>query len=117
MTASNPCNITVHTEAQHREIFKRRWTEAVLKSKMNGEEMEIRRMESIQNLTETVTVNGRPLSHLYDSGMRKLNRREVELLTSNGHGTGLSAGQSKCPPAVLEHIDFLSSEIINEIRP
>lgn len=48
--------------------------------------------------------------------MRKLNSREVELLKNCGHGIGLSAGNKKCPPAVLEHIDYLSNAIINAIK-
>lgn len=55
-------------ESRHAEIFKKRYNDAVLKTNINGEEMETRRLQFIQNLTETVTINGRPLAHLYDSG-------------------------------------------------
>lgn len=48
--------------------------------------------------------------------MRKLIQREVELLKTAGYGQGLGAGKKKCPPAVLEHIDYLSSAIINAIK-
>lgn len=54
--------------------------------------------------------------HFYHSGMRKLNHREVELLKNSGYGQGLCAGNKKCPPAVLEHIEYLSSAIINAIK-
>lgn len=72
LSASNTSNIRAHMESQHAEIFKKRYNDAVLSSKTNAEELETRRLEFIQNLTETVTINGRPLAHLYDSGMRKL---------------------------------------------
>lgn len=113
--AQNQSNITAHMETQHREVFRKRLAEAVRISKVCAKDMEIRRLEFIQNLTEIVTKNGRPLAHLYDSGMRKLNRRELKFLDNSGFGTGLTAGDHKCPPAVLEHIDYLAGKIANAI--
>lgn len=114
LSALKGSNITAHMEAKHAEIFKKRCAKATL-SNVNGQEMEIRRMELIQNLTETVTLNGRPLALLYDSGMRKLIRKEVEELKKSGYGTGFY-DEKKCPSVVLEHISYLSSEIISAIK-
>lgn len=114
LSALKGSNITAHMEAKHAEIFKKRWAKAKL-SNVNDEEMEIRRMELIQNLTETVTRNGRPLAYLYDSGLRNLIRKEVEELKKSGYGAGLYDDQ-KCPPVILERISYLSSEIINAIK-
>lgn len=114
LSALKGSNITAHMEAKHAEIFKKRWAKAKL-SNVNEEEMEIRRMELIQNLTETVTRNRRPLAYLYDSGLRNLIRKEVEELKKSGYGAGLYDDQ-KCPPVILERISYLSSEIVNAIK-
>lgn len=115
LSALKSSNIIVHMEAKHAEIFKKRWAKAALPN-INGEEMEIRRMELIQTLTETVTRNSRPFALLNDSGFRKLIRKELEVLTEAGYGIGFTNGDEKCPPVVLEHIRNLSTEIMNAIK-
>lgn len=114
LSASNPGNITVHMENRHKEIFKEKYKKAV--SKINCGEMEMRRLEILQSLTEIVTINGRPFSCLCDSGVQKLIRREINVLTESGFGAGLKPHGKNCPPAVLEHVEYLSGEVINAIK-
>lgn len=116
LSGVKPSNIIVHMETQHGEIFKKKMSEAMLHSRTDNEELEIRRLQFIQHSTELVTINNRPLACLYDSGMRKLNQREIEFLTNAGHGIGLTAGTERCPPAVLQYIDDLSTEIVKAIK-
>lgn len=116
LSGLKPSNIIVHMETQHGEVFKKKMAEAMFHSVGDIEEMEIRRLQFIQNSTELVTINNRPLACLYDSGMRKLNQRETEFLTDAGQGIGLTAGTEKCPPAVLQYIDDLSNGIVNAIK-
>lgn len=116
LSAAKPSNVVAHMEIQHREVFDKKITDAMLHSTEDVEELEIRRMQFIQHLTELVTINNRPLACLYDSGLRKLIHREKQFLTDAGYGVGLSAGVDKCPPAVLQYIDHLSAEVVKTIK-
>lgn len=115
LSAAKGSNILVHMRSHHSDIFNERWAKAQL-AQVNGEEMEIRRMELIQNLTELVTKNGRPLALLFDSGMQKIIWKEVNALKKSGYGNGFTSGDNKCPPVVLEHINHVSFEIIKSIK-
>lgn len=115
LSAVKPSNLVVHMERQHGEIFQKHYAKAMLHSR-GDRKLSIRRLRFIQHLAELVTINNRPLACLYDSGLKKLIGREIDFLTNAGHGAGLTAGQSKCPPAILEYIDTLSMDILQEIK-
>lgn len=100
----------MHFENVHSWVFKQKFGEAVTEGAKNkyAREYKIRRLEYIQHLTNIVTVNGRPFAYLQDSGIVGLAARELQFLQDAGHGEGLTG---VLPPAVMSHIDFLTSEI------
>lgn len=108
-------NIVAHMESKHLEIFRKRLSEKA-KTKFDTGAVEIRRLRLIQNMTESVTRNGRPLAMLCDTGYRKIIQKELEALQKTGHGTGFTDGKNKCPPVVLDHIKYLSTEIIDAVK-
>lgn len=106
-------NLVAHFEKQHSSIFSKNLTLRYVKSQSNNGELERRRLEHIQYLTQLVTVNGRPFMHLSDSGLIGLTARELKYLQDAGFGEGLTGNP---PPAVMKHIEYLSCEIKSAIK-
>lgn len=113
MSGVQPSNITAHMESKHREKFNSEW-KAVASGSLQ-QEMEILRMEMIQNMTEIVTVNCRPFSSLSDSGFQKIMRRDIDLLDSAGLAHGITLN-GKIPPAVEDHMKHLAESIMKIIE-
>lgn len=102
------CNIVAHAKT-HREFFR---DQILIESaKLKG--MPLKRLEFIQHCTEIVTINGQPYSDLNASGFKKLNAEKLQELTDAGYGIGLKPPKY---PAVRKQIEYLSSEIINQIK-
>lgn len=74
--------------------------------------MAYKRLHYIQCCTEFVTINGQPFSALNKSGFKKLNAEKHQSLKNAGYSDGLGI---KCG-AVKEHVQYLSSEIVEEIK-
>lgn len=105
-------NLVNHFENKHSSIFREKMIQAAGRTEKTCG-LEQRRLEQIQNLTKTVTVNGRPFKCLVDSGTSGLRARELKLLQDSGYGEGLTGDP---PPAVMTHIEYLSSEVIDAIK-
>lgn len=105
-------NLTKHFEQKHAEFFALQLEAANRKFAKSAPDWEKRRLEHIQHLTELITINNRPFSLLSDSGFTKLRSRELAALQEAGHGEGLTGKFS----AVMQHIQYLSSEIKSIIK-
>lgn len=75
--------------------------------------MPARRLQFIQDCTETVTVDGLPFAALNGSGFKKLIAEKLQSLTTAGFGVGLKAPQCE---AVKEQIPYLATQIRNQIK-
>lgn len=106
-------NLVAHFEKKHASFFNENLSSSIAKRNSNKGELEQRRLEHIQYLTQLVTVNGRPFMHLSDSGLIGLTARELKYLQDAGYGEGLTGNP---PPAVMRHIEYLSSEIKSAIK-
>lgn len=113
LSSKKKWNLVKHFETVHASIFEDEIKKANCKSKENHHEFEQRRLELIQHLTEIVTVNGRPFKCLADSGLIGLRARELKYLKEAGYGEGLAGDP---PPTVMNHIQYLSAEIISAIK-
>lgn len=69
------------------------------------------RLRIIQSLSEMVTVNGRPLSYLLDSGLQRLLRNDFESLENSGHGIVLNKNLYE----IKEYIANIASEVQKSI--
>lgn len=73
----------------------------------------VKRLEFIQHCTELVTVNSEPFALLSKSGFLKLNRKKLQQLKDAKLNSGLTVPKYT---AVKDHISYLSTEIVNEIK-
>lgn len=107
LNAKKRFNLVNHAKT-HKEFFRMNFEiePAVLLT------MSAQRLHYIQCCAEFVTVNGEPFSALNKSGFRRLNSSKLQNLKNAGFADGLD---KKCT-AVKQHIRYLSSEIINEIK-
>lgn len=113
LSGKKKCNLVKHFTTQHAAIFNEEWRKVSDLGEANSGELERRRLEYIQQLTQIVTVNGRPFKCLTDSGIMGIGARELKYLHDAGYGDGLTGYR---PHAVLNHIEYLSAEIIKAIQ-
>lgn len=102
-------NLVSHFDSKYASVFEEK-SRAITNGNVNDSVFEERRLRHIQYLTEIVTVNGRPFKCLKDSGLIGLGSRELKCLQDAGYGKGLTGDPT---PAVINHIEYLSSEIMN----
>lgn len=106
-----PYNLVVHLKNQHEQIHARISSPSTQDEEMHAS-LQAKRLKLIQNLTDIVTVNGRPFTHLSDSGVIGLMSTDLKALENGGYAIGLNAPKY---PAVRSHINYLASKIIAEI--
>lgn len=75
-------------------------------------DMPAKRLHYIQCCAEFVTVNGEPFTALNKSGFVRLNLEKLQTLRNAGYGDGLGTHNE----AIMKHIEYLSSEIIHQIK-
>lgn len=100
-------NLVCHAKT-HKDFFRENF-------EMNPAElrnMPAKRLHYIQSCAEFVTVNGEPFSALNKSGFVKLNAEKLQQLKNTNHAAGLGPKQL----AVKEHIVYLRSQIIEQIK-
>lgn len=106
-----PYNLVLHLKKQHEEIFAKISSSSAQNEGMDAS-LQVKRLKLIQNLTDIVTVNGRPFAHLSDSGVVGLMGTDLKVLENGGYAAGLNAPTY---PAVRNHINYLASKIIAKI--
>lgn len=107
LNGKKPYNLVCHAKT-HKEFYRQHFEN-------NAEElsnMPATRLHYIQCCAEIVTINGQPFTSLNKSGFIKLNADKLQLLANTGYGEGLG----KDCPAVKNHIGYLTSEIIKQIK-
>lgn len=74
---------------------------------------EVKRLKFLQNCVEIVSVNGRPFSHLLDSGFHAIAKEKLDELKSTGYGINMSHQNLV---EVKEHLQKTAEQVQDEIR-
>lgn len=107
LSGKKTSNLVAHAKT-HKEFFKDNFgVEA--KEKLS---LAVERLHFIQCCAEIVTINGQPLSALNKSGFRKLYASKLQRFKDADCGDLLGRNLE----AVTEHIKYLTSELIEEIK-
>lgn len=95
-------NLVTHVRSMHSDIFN--GSDRSGKIKLQKERLS---MDNVQSLSEIVSVNGRTFTHLLDSGLLKIMRKDLERLDNAGYGITLNKNCLE----IKEYLKHMSSEI------
>lgn len=97
ISGKNSSAFVSHIKHVHTELFQ----DKIAVDSINPTVIAVKRLELIQQLTEIVTVNGRPFNYLADSGFQDVIREKVDFLRANN-----SSIELKCPYSDIKKYIF-----------
>lgn len=98
-------NLSLHLLQKHPDTY----------NDMNGQndDISVKRLELLQNLVEMVSVNGRPFTHIFDSSLQSIIRKDV--LTLNAAGCSLHLMDANLPE-VKKHLNIMAQSAREKIK-
>lgn len=84
ITGNNTSSLVSHMKYMHKSIYQ---TEINNNEAVDGKTIQLKKIQLIQHCAEIVSVNGRPLNYLRDSGFQNIIKDQMDFL--NAHKTGI----------------------------
>lgn len=98
-----------HLEQCHPSVIEKIVSETY-SPKFDEKNYALQKEQLLQHLIEIVTVNGRPINSLFDSGFQKAIEHQIRQLAQHGHEVKLYYGM------IIKRIESLSIEVQKEIE-
>lgn len=101
-------NLVAHIKSVHHDIYKK-----YIRPELDESYYKKIRLELLQNLSDIVTVSGRPFSYLNDSGFLKIIQEKLDELKNAGHGIELHSNNYE---EIKNYIQLVTDKINNRIK-